>query len=85
MVHQGPVGDEYGAWFETNFNSEYWQEDHQSLSRPQTMIDFLDNLRGSARWIKRDALRTLRGRILLVPSFTHWIIILNYKIVPVHC
>lgn len=59
--HQGPVGDEFGEWEETDYTNEYWSGDPQVLSRPAAMIDFLKNL---PRRVKRDALRTLRGSIL---------------------
>jgi RHS repeat-associated protein len=59
--HQGPTGDEFGEWEETNFSGEFWREDHQALLRPPSMQSFL---RGLPRRAKRDALRTLRGRVL---------------------
>ncbi|MGH7491838.1 MAG: SpvB/TcaC N-terminal domain-containing protein [bacterium] len=59
--HQGPMGDEFGEWEETDYGNEYWHGDPQVLSRPATMIDFLKTL---PRRAKRDALRTLRGSIL---------------------
>ena len=63
--HQGPIGNEYGDWIEgDSFYSEYWIQDPQRLTRPKSMNDFLNSLMGSNRRIKRDALRSLRGRIL---------------------
>jgi RHS repeat-associated protein len=59
--HQGPIGDEFGGWEETDFNNEFWPGDKQKLTRPQNMIEFLMNL---PRRVKRDALRALRGNIL---------------------
>lgn len=59
--HQGPVGDEFGEWKETDYGNEYWSGDPPVLSRPAAMIDFLKNL---PRRVKRDALRALRGSIL---------------------
>jgi RHS repeat-associated protein len=68
--HQGPLGDEFGDWGETDFSNEFWQEawpanpelpQPQLLHRPQSMTEFL---KGLPRRVKRDALRTLRGRIL---------------------
>jgi RHS repeat-associated protein len=59
--HQGPIGEEFGDWYETDFSNEFWSGDPQVLSRPAAMIDFLKNL---PRRVKRDALRTLRGSIL---------------------
>ncbi len=59
--HQGPIGDEYGEWAESDFSAEYWTGDADALDRPQAMTDFLNGL---PRRVKRDALRTLRGRVL---------------------
>jgi RHS repeat-associated protein len=59
--HQGPVGDEFGEWEETDFSAEFWPGDPQILSRPPLMTNFLESL---PRRVKRDALRTLQGRIL---------------------
>jgi RHS repeat-associated protein len=68
--HQGPIGDEFGDWEETDFSGEFSQEfwpgdatlpQSQVLSRPASMTDFL---KGLPRRVKRDALRALRGRIL---------------------
>ncbi len=59
--HQGPVGDEYGEWVESDYSHEFWSGDPPLLSRPETMTDFLSAL---PRRVKRDALRSLRGRIL---------------------
>ena len=59
--HQGPVGDEFGEWEETDYSNEYWSGDPQALERPHSMTDFL---KGLPRRVKRNALRTLRGSIL---------------------
>jgi hypothetical protein len=59
--HQGPIGDEFGGWEETDFSHEFWSGDPQVLSRPQAMTEFLRSL---PRRVKRDALRTLRGHVL---------------------
>ncbi|MCI0728150.1 MAG: discoidin domain-containing protein, partial [Chloroflexi bacterium] len=59
--HQGPIGDEFGNWRETDFSAEFWPEDPPALARPQAMTEFLNGL---PRRVKRDALRTLRGRVL---------------------
>jgi len=59
--HQGPIGDEFGEWEESDFSAEYWSGDLQRLSRPQPMTAFLQSLPRRAR---RDVLRTLRGSIL---------------------
>ena len=59
--HQGPVGPEFGAWQELEFDDEYWPDDPQSLSRPQSVVDFLVSL---PRRAQRDAIRSLRGQVL---------------------
>ena len=59
--HLGPIGDEFGGWYEADFSAEFWADDPQVLSRPRSMIAFLDAL---PRRVKRDALRALRGQIL---------------------
>jgi len=59
--HQGPIGDEFGEWEETDFRKEFWTGDPQRMSRSADMDKFLSAL---PRRAKRDALRALRGRIL---------------------
>lgn len=59
--HLGPIGDEFGAWEEVNFEDEYWQEDLTALDRPLEIKDLLKSL---PRRAKRDALRTMRGTSL---------------------
>lgn len=59
--HQGPIGDEFGEWYETDFSDEFWSGDTQVLSRPPSVVNLL---KGLPRRIKRDALRAMRGRIL---------------------
>lgn len=59
--HQGPLGDEFGDWSEADYSAEFWAGDPQSLPRPQAVTDLLNDL---PRRVKRDALRTLRSRIL---------------------
>jgi len=59
--HQGPIGDEFGDWEETDFSNEFWTEDPNVLTRSSEMVEFLKNLPRRAR---RDALRAMRGRIL---------------------
>ncbi len=59
--HQGPMGEAFGDWFEADYSDEYWPEDPQILERPPAMNTFLSGLQ---RRVKRDALRTLRGRTL---------------------
>ncbi|MFH0341567.1 MAG: SpvB/TcaC N-terminal domain-containing protein [Chromatiales bacterium] len=59
--HQGPIGDEFGEWEETDFRYEFWPGDPQAFSRPPSMTAFL---KGLPRRVKRDALRALRGSVL---------------------
>ncbi|MCP4702909.1 MAG: hypothetical protein GY862_39515 [Gammaproteobacteria bacterium] len=59
--HQGPLGEEFGDWHEADYRDEYWTGDPQKLERPAAMNTFLTGLK---RRVKRDALRTLRGRSL---------------------
>lgn len=59
--HLGPVGDEHGEWSEISYDDEYWQTDPPALSVLDTTKAFLLSL---PRRVRRDALRTLRGRIL---------------------
>lgn len=59
--HQGPIGDEFGGWSESDYSQEYWSGDQEELARPQAQQDLLNAL---DRRVKRDALRALRGHIL---------------------
>jgi RHS repeat-associated protein len=59
--HQGPIGDDFGAWEEADYTAEYWSGDAPVLTRPQAMVDMLKTLPRRAR---RDALRALRGSVL---------------------
>jgi RHS repeat-associated protein len=59
--HQGPIGDEFGEWEETDFGAEFWPDDSSVFSRSSSTTEFLKRL---PRRAKRDALRTLRGRVL---------------------
>lgn len=59
--HQGPIGDEFGGWFEADYSAEYWIGDPSLLSRPVLMESALKTL---PRRAYRDALRTLRGSLL---------------------
>jgi RHS repeat-associated protein len=59
--HQGPIGDEFGEWTESDYGTEFWSGDPQMLQRPSEMIGFL---KGLDRRVKRDALRALRGCII---------------------
>ena len=65
--HQGPIGDEFGEWEETDFAGEFWPGDPQALARPAEMTAFLQGL---PRRAKRDALRTFRGRIIRTELYT---------------
>lgn len=64
--HQGPAGDEFGEWRETDFSDEFYSGDPQALGRPAEMIDALKAL---PRRDLRDALRSLRGSILRTESY----------------
>ncbi len=59
--HQGPIGDEFGDWQESDFTPGFWSGDPSHLSRPAEMEAFLKEL---PRRPRRDALRAMRGRIL---------------------
>ena len=59
--HQGAVGDEFGEWYELDYRDEFWAEDPQVLSRPQSVNDIFRDIERRA---KRDAFRALRGTIL---------------------
>ena len=59
--HLGPIGDESGDWTECDYRDEYWPGDPPALARSPSQIDMLTALPRPAR---RDALRSLRGRIL---------------------
>lgn len=62
--HLGPVGEEFGDWDEVDYRDEYWAGDAPLLP------DLLPNARASLQPIRdhrrqrRDAIRTLRGRML---------------------
>jgi RHS repeat-associated protein len=58
--HQGPVGDQFGGWAETDFSDEFWTGDTPALPRPQSVTRFLNGLRNDLR----DALRAFRGSVL---------------------
>ncbi|HEY1380561.1 MAG TPA: SpvB/TcaC N-terminal domain-containing protein, partial [Gemmataceae bacterium] len=64
--HLGPVGDEFGEWEGADSSAEFWPGDPQVLSRPPEVSSFLNAL---PRRAKRDALRSLRGRILRTELF----------------
>ncbi|MBF2009493.1 MAG: VCBS repeat-containing protein [Chlorogloeopsis fritschii C42_A2020_084] len=59
--HQGPVGDEFGEWYELDYRDEFWAGDPQVLARPESVENIL---KGLSRRAKRDAFRSLRGTIL---------------------
>ncbi|WP_458190641.1 toxin TcdB middle/N-terminal domain-containing protein [Haladaptatus sp. NG-WS-4] len=63
--YQGPIGPEFGEWYEVDYGNEYWPGDVPMLTRadsdsPVELLDSPDLTRRD----KRDALRALRGRIL---------------------
>ena len=64
--HQGAVGDEFGSWEELDYTAEYWPGDLQLLAHADGVNQFLASFPQSpeTRRAKRDALRSLRGRIL---------------------
>lgn len=59
--HQGPIGEEFGAWQEADYRHEYWEGDPSMLSVSQTTLDTLHAL---PHRVQRDAIRTWRGSIL---------------------
>lgn len=59
--HQGPLGDEFGGWTEPDYSREFWAGDPSVLTRPPSMINFLNSLE---RRVRRDAIRALRGQSL---------------------
>ena len=69
--HQGPVGEEFGEWEETDYSEEYWPDDPQMLDHKEGIDAFLADIPQTpkSRRIKRDALRTLRGSILRTELF----------------
>jgi len=60
--HQGPVGPEFGDWYEVDYSDEYWEDDPSVLTRPQEFEDLLSGLEQQRD--RRDAVRTLRGSVL---------------------
>lgn len=72
--HQGPVGNEFGEWEELDYSNEYWERDGSKLYPFKELKEYQDfsNLMGDAdipRRVKRDAIRSLRGRILRTELF----------------
>ncbi len=61
--HQGPIGDVFGEWTETDFSGEFWPGDRQVLTRPPAAAQFLGDPH-LPRQVQRDALRAMRGSIL---------------------
>lgn len=59
--HMGPVGDEFGDWYELDLSHEQWQEDPQVLERPDEVKKLIKSL---PRRAKRDAIRCWRGSML---------------------
>jgi RHS repeat-associated protein len=68
FFHQGPVGDEYGAWEELDVSARYWPGDPPRLaSKPavdQVLRGYCTARNPHARRDMRDALRSLRGNVL---------------------
>ena len=64
--HQGPIGEEFGDWYEGEYSADYWAGDPPALDSPASMIAFMNHL---PRRAKRDALRALRGSILRTELF----------------
>jgi RHS repeat-associated protein len=60
--HQGPVGDESSDWEELDLSAEFWPDDPTLLEQKEGIDSFLRTL--PSRRTRRDALRTLNGRIL---------------------
>lgn len=69
--HVGPIGEEHGTWEEPDWSGEYWQGDPQLLRHTAQVNRFLRELGNDSRSrrARRDALRTLRGRILRSESY----------------
>ena len=66
--HQGPVfDDQEQLWTEANYRDAYWSGDPQLLQRPADQDTFLAGLGPQDR---RDALRTLRGRVMRSELYT---------------
>jgi RHS repeat-associated protein len=72
--HQGNIGDPYSGWKESNtqdgFVAEYFSESWPSatasaqvLSRPPSVLEYFSRLKKEPS-VMRDALRSMRGRIL---------------------
>ena len=61
--HQGAISLEEGGWQEADYGGEYWPEDPQVLVRPDDLTALLNDTVLPPR-AKRDAIRTLRGRVL---------------------
>ena len=59
--HQGPVADVDGTWKEADYRDEYWPGDPPMLARSPEVEALLKAL---PRRQRRDALRTLRSRVL---------------------
>lgn len=64
--HQGAVGDEGDGWDEWDGAAEHWAGDPDILGHRAGVAAFLTGLPASpaTRAVRRDALRTLRGRVL---------------------
>lgn len=62
--HQGPVGPEYGDWQETDLSCEFWPEDPQAFRRSEETHRLIMRFNSTNRRAARDAIRTLRSRVL---------------------
>ncbi|MFC6939741.1 SpvB/TcaC N-terminal domain-containing protein [Salinirubellus sp. GCM10025818] len=61
--HQGPIRAEGGNWYEADYGAQYWPGDPQMFDRAGS-FEALFRVRHLTRRDERDALRTLRGRVL---------------------
>ena len=63
--YQGPVGPEFGEWYEVDYGHEYWLGDVSTFQQPDSdsPVELLESP-ALTRRDRRDALRALRGRIL---------------------
>ncbi len=70
--HQGPLGDEFGAWHETDYSNEFWDSDLPFLNRNDLVNSIeLNEFNGLERRAKRDALRTMRGTVLRTELYAY--------------
>lgn len=68
FFHQGPVGDEHGAWEDVDRSSDHWPGDPSRFDAKGAVDGFLRSyctaVNPHARRDMRDALRSLRGNVL---------------------